>query len=100
MAASADHGTHQTKETHPSCCSLEDSGASVLVHSQLQSALPSAYVLLIAFFIVAASFLFARVRACVSPPYTGRPERRYGGTRLFSKYAELFSQGILHPKTF
>ena len=95
-----DHGAHKTQETHAICCFIEDSGATAVLHSQFQSALPSAYVLLLAF-AFAVSFLYIRVQAAApSPPYAGMLERRYGGTRLVCKYAELFSQGILNPKTF
>jgi len=95
----ADHGSHKTQETHASCCFLENSSASEVLHSQFQSALPSAYLLFAVFVFI---FFFPLVRALVvvPPPYAGMPERRYGGTRLFSWYVYLFSQGILNPKTF
>ncbi|MBI2050961.1 MAG: hypothetical protein HYT31_04105 [Parcubacteria group bacterium] len=100
MAAPMDHGAHQTqKQPHALCCSVEDAAGSAVLHSQFQSALPSAYLLFAALVFI---FFFPLVRALVvvAPPYAGSLERRYGGTRLYSKYAELFSQGILHPKTF
>lgn len=85
---------------HASCCSVEDAGTAAILHSQMQSALPSVYILFFALALV-VSFLSARVlTASASPPYGGTLERRYGGTRLFCKYADLFSAGILHPKRF
>ncbi|MBI1961247.1 MAG: hypothetical protein HYS45_00930 [Parcubacteria group bacterium] len=95
----ASHGAMPLPAGSGDCCALDHAAGSALAHAQFASALPTAYVLLLILALV-IFFPFVPLRAYALFPYRGRPDRRYGGTRLFSPYVYLFSQGILHPKTF
>ncbi|OJI07615.1 hypothetical protein BK004_00820 [bacterium CG10_46_32] len=85
---------------HSACCAISDSDASVLVHSQFQSALPALYLVLLFAIGLFFSFPIFRESVCAPPLYSSHIKRRFGSTRLFVYYVSLFSQGILHPKTF
>ncbi len=95
----ASHGAATQAAGSADCCAFDAAAGGALVHAQFASALPAAYVLLL---VLALVVLFPLVpdRAYALFTYRGRPDCRYGGTRLFSPYVRLFSQGILNSKTF
>ena len=95
----ASHGAMPLSAGSADCCAFDAAAGSALAHAQFASALPAGYALLLVLALVVL-FPFVPTRAYALFPYRGRPDRRYGGTRLFSPYVYLFSQGILNSKTF
>lgn len=99
MAHPGSHAGMSMPPVHASCCAINDAAGSAFLHAQFQAAVPVLILLLLIVFVFSVFPARLVLLRSASPPYPGRIRTR-GSTRAFVYYVRLFSQGILHPKTF
>jgi len=86
---------------HAACCSVGEEYPAMLLHGQIQTALPVIDALALVFAVYVA-ILLSRPDANLSSFALRKsvPRDANGAARLFCYFVELFRTGILHPKIY